>query len=97
MFALADRRVVEETLASAGLEPQAVEEIPVEWRYADFADYWRTAAAMNGSLTQLLPTLPEAERADLAAAVRDAIERFRDGEGYRLPGVALGVAAGRSR
>jgi len=97
MFALADRRVVEETLASAGLEPQAVEEIPVEWRYADFADYWRTAAAMNGSLTQLLPTLPEAERADLAAAVRDAIERFRDGEGYRLPGLALGVAAARAR
>ncbi|HEX5249686.1 MAG TPA: methyltransferase domain-containing protein [Gaiellales bacterium] len=97
MFALADRRVVEETLARAGLEPEALEEIPVSWRYAGFDDYWRTAAAMNGSLTRLLPTLPDSERADLAAAVRDAIERFRDGEGYRLPGLALGVAAGRSR
>jgi len=52
---------------------------------------------MNGGLTQLLPTLPDSEQADLAGAVRAAIERFREGEGYRLPGLALGVAAGRSR
>ncbi|HEY2869631.1 MAG TPA: methyltransferase domain-containing protein [Gaiellales bacterium] len=97
MFALADRRVVEDTLVRAGLEPHALEEIPVEWRYADFDDYWRTAAAMNGGLTRLLATLSDADRADLAAAVRAAIERFRDGEGYRLPGLALGGAAGRSR
>jgi SAM-dependent methyltransferase len=97
MFALADRKVVAETLARAGLELEALEEIPVSWRYAGFDDYWRTAAAMNGSLARLLPTLPDSERADLAAAVRDAIERFRDCEGYRLPGVALGVAARRSR
>jgi SAM-dependent methyltransferase len=97
MFALAERGVVEDTLVRAGLEPLALEEIPVAWRYADFADYWRTAAAMNGSLTRLLPTLSDSERADLAGAVRGAIERFREGAGYRLPGLALGVAAGRSR
>jgi len=97
MFALADRRLVQETLTSAGLEPAAVEEIPVEWRYADFADYWRAAGAVNGGLTRLLPTMSDAEQAELAGAVRAAVERFRDGEGYRLPGLALGVAAGRSR
>lgn len=97
MFALADRGVVEDALVRAGLEPLALEEIPVAWRYADFDDYWRTAAAMNGSLTRLLPTLSDADQADLAAAVRDSIERFREGEGYCLPGLALGVAAGRSR
>ncbi len=93
MFALADRGGVEDILVRAGIEPRALEEIPVEWRYADFDDYWRTAAAMNGSLTRLLPTLSDAERADLAGAVRAAIARYRDGEGYRLPGLALGVAA----
>jgi SAM-dependent methyltransferase len=95
MFALADRRVVEEVLGRAGLEPEAVDEIAVESRYADFDDYWRTAAAVNGGLTRLLPTLSEAEQADLAAAVRVAVERFREGDGYRLPGLALGVAASR--
>ena len=95
MFALADPGVVRETLAAAGLEPLALEEIPVEWRYADFDAYWRSAIAVNGGLTRLLPTLSEDEQAELTAAVRAAIERFRHGAGYRLPGLALGVAASR--
>ena len=97
MFALSDRGVVEELLAGAGLEPRAFEEIPIEWRYTSFDAYWRSAAAVNGGLARLLPTLSDSEQSDLVAAVRAAIERFRDGEGYRLPGLALGVAAGRSR
>jgi SAM-dependent methyltransferase len=95
MFSLAEPRVVEDLLAQAGLEPRAFEEIPVEWAYADFGAYWRSAVATNGALTRLLPTLSERERDDLAAAVRAAIDRFRDGGGYRLPGLALGVAASR--
>jgi SAM-dependent methyltransferase len=93
MFALADRGVVEDILVRAGLEPRTIEEIPVAWRYADFDDYWQAAAVLNGGLTRLLPTLSDAERADLVGAVRAAVARFRDGEGYRLPGLALGVAA----
>jgi SAM-dependent methyltransferase len=95
MFALADPGVVNDSLARAGLEPGAVEEIPVEWRYPDFDAYWRSAVAVNGALTRLLPTLSDAEQAELAAAVRTAIERFRHGDGYQLPGLALGVAASR--
>jgi SAM-dependent methyltransferase len=95
MFALADRRVVDGVLARAGLEPRTIEEIPVEWRYPSFEGYWRSAAAVNGGLARLLPTLSEGERDDLAAEVRTAIARFRDGDGYRLPGLALGVAASR--
>jgi len=52
---------------------------------------------VNGGLTRLLPTLSDAEQTELIAAVRAAIERFRDGKSYRLPGLALGVAAVRSR
>jgi SAM-dependent methyltransferase len=95
MFALAEPGVVQETLAGAGLEQRALDQIPVEWRYADFDAYWRSAVAMNGALTRLLPKLPGAEQAELAAAVRAAIERFRHDDGYRLPGLALGVAASR--
>jgi SAM-dependent methyltransferase len=95
MFALADRRVLEDVMTRAGLEPRTIEEIPVEWRYPDFEGYWRSAVAVNGGLTRLLPTLSEQEQADLVAEVRGAIERFREGERYRLPGLALGVAATR--
>jgi SAM-dependent methyltransferase len=95
MFSLAEPRVVEDLLARAGLEPRAIEEIPVAWAYADFDAYWRSAVAVNGGLTRLLPTLSDTEHAELRAAVRAAVERFREGERYRLPGLALGVAATR--
>ena len=48
---------------------------------------------MNGSLSQLLPTLAQEERDLLADAVRKAVERFRSPEGYRAPGSALGISA----
>ena len=59
----------------------------------DFETYWRTQSSLNGALTQLLPTLPDAERDRLAAAVREAVEPFRTDDGYRAPGSALGVVA----
>jgi len=70
-----------------------VEPIAVEWTYAGFDDYWHAQTSLNGGLTRLMPTLTTDERDALMSAVREAIERFRDGDGYRLAGVTLGVAA----
>jgi hypothetical protein len=95
MFSLGDAGRLEALLAAAGFGEIAVEPIAVEWRYPDFESYWRSQSSLNGSLSQLLPTLPDEERERLAGAVREALERFRDGAGYRAPGSALGVAATR--
>jgi SAM-dependent methyltransferase len=93
MFSLGNAGRLDSLLSVAGFGEIAVERIPVEWRYADFDSYWRTQSSLNGSLSQLLPTLAPDERERLAGAVRRAVERFRDGEGYRAPGSALGIAA----
>jgi ubiquinone/menaquinone biosynthesis C-methylase UbiE len=93
MFSLGDADRLRALLAGAGFREVAVEAIPVEWRYADFESYWRTQSSLNGSLSQLLPTLQQEERDRIADAVRAAVERFREGDGYRAPGSALGIAA----
>ena len=93
MFSLGDAGGIEALLADAGFREIAVEPIAVEWRYDDFESYWRTQSSLNGSLSQLLPTLPQEERDLLADAVRKAVERFRSPEGYRAPGSALGISA----
>lgn len=93
MFALGDRDTLRGLVTDAGFEVRAVETIPVEWAYANFDDYWRAQTSLNGGLTRLLPTLAPAERDSLIGAVRDAVERFRVGDGYRLAGVTVGVAA----
>ena len=95
MFSLGDPARLRELVADAGFGDIEVEPIAVEWRHADFESYWRTQSSLNGSLSQLLPTLSQEERDRLADAVRAAMERFRDGESYRAPGSALGVAATR--
>jgi hypothetical protein len=93
MFSLGDPARLRELFAGAGFREIAVEPIAVEWRHPDFETYWRTQSSLNGSLSQLLPTLAPEERDRLADAVRAAMERFREGDGYRAPGSALGVAA----
>ena len=93
MFALGDADRLTTMLAVAGFGDVQVERIPVAWQHPDFETYWRTQSALNGSLAQLLPTLPDAERDRLAAAVREALEPFRTDDGYRAPGSALGVVA----
>ncbi|HEY8860450.1 MAG TPA: methyltransferase domain-containing protein [Gaiellales bacterium] len=93
MFALGDPDRLRRLVAEAGFEVRAVEPIAVEWTYAGFDDYWHAQTSLNGGLTRLMPTLTTDERDALMSAVREAIERFRDGDGYRLAGVTLGVAA----
>jgi SAM-dependent methyltransferase len=93
MFALGDPDVVGRLVTGAGLELRAVEPIPVAWSYPDFDAYWRAQSSLNGGLTRLLPTLSPSERDALIDAVRAAVEPFCVDGGYRLTGVALGVAA----
>ena len=93
MFALGDRDTLHRLVTDSGFEVRAVEAIPVEWAYADFDDYWRAQTSLNGGLARLLPTLAPAEVDELTSAVRAAVERFRVGDGYRLAGVTVGVAA----
>ncbi len=93
MFALAEPAVVTPIVEAAGFRVCAVDHIAVEWSYPDYASYWRAQSSQNGAVARLLPTLAPRQRDELAEAVRDAAEPFREGAGYRLTGVALGVAA----
>jgi ubiquinone/menaquinone biosynthesis C-methylase UbiE len=93
MFALGDRDALSRLVTAAGFEVRAMEPIAVQWAYTSFDDYWRAQTALNGGLARLLPTLAPAEVDALTNAVRAAVERFRVGDGYKLAGVTLGVAA----
>jgi SAM-dependent methyltransferase len=95
MFTLADAGRLRSLLEAAGFGEIHIESIPVAWTYPDFETYWRTQSSLNGAITQLLPTLPDADRRRIADAVRQAVEPFRTGSGYSAPGSALGIVATR--
>jgi ubiquinone/menaquinone biosynthesis C-methylase UbiE len=94
MFALGDAARLEALLAAAGFDVPRLERVPMTWAYPSFERFWEVQSALNGSLVGLLARLGDAERAELADAVAEAVEGFRvDGGGYALPGRAIGALA----
>jgi SAM-dependent methyltransferase len=92
-FALSTNEEIEPLVRDAGFSEVTVAEIPVEYPFRDWPEYMRVVTALGAALRALLGTLDEATRAEVDAAARVRIERFRHDEGYTIPGVALVTAA----
>jgi SAM-dependent methyltransferase len=92
-FALATEEEIAPLVRAAGFDEVTVAEIPVEYRFDDWPEYGRVVTALGASLRALLGTLDETTRAEVDAGARARIERFRRGDGYAIPGVALVTGA----
>ena len=92
-FALETAEEIEPLVQAAGFDTVAVEGVPVEYRFREWEEYVRVMTSLGASLRALLATLDEATRADVDAAARARLERFRSDDGYVLPGVALVTSA----
>jgi SAM-dependent methyltransferase len=92
-FALSTNEEIEPLVRDAGFSEVTVAEVPVEYPFRDWPEYMRVVTALGAALRALLGTLDEATRAEVDAAARVRIERFRHDEGYTIPGVALVTAA----
>ena len=88
-FTLGEPALVEDLTREAGFGAVEVEEVPVESRFDDWADYRRVITGMAASLREVLEQLGEETRAEVDAAARERFERFRGDGGYVLPGLAL--------
>jgi SAM-dependent methyltransferase len=93
-FALGAPEEIEPLVLGAGFERVEVEEVGVEYRFADWDEYRRVMTTLAVTLRTALAQLDDRSRAEVDAAARDRIERYREGEGYALPGVALVTRAG---
>ncbi len=92
-FALADPLQIEPLVRDAGFAEVGVAEVPIEYRFASWEDYSRLVVNLAASLQETLLPLDAELRGEIDAAARARLERFRTGEGYVLPGVALVTSA----
>ena len=92
-FALGEPERIAELVRAAGFDEVATEEVPVEYRFPDWDEYRRVITSLAALLRQTLAELEEDVRAEIDAAARSRLERFRTPEGYVLPGVALVTSA----
>jgi ubiquinone/menaquinone biosynthesis C-methylase UbiE len=78
-------------LAEAGFGEASIEEMPLEYRFADAKELWTFVSELRGPVALALAKLGEKERADVRAEIeRRAVRR---GEGFELGGVSVNVVA----
>jgi ubiquinone/menaquinone biosynthesis C-methylase UbiE len=88
-FALAEPEQIQTLVREAGFDEVAVEDVRVEYRFADWDEYRSVVPRLASVLRELLKTLDDDVRAEVDEAAKARLERFRTDEGYVLPGVAL--------
>src|SRR5262245_32831389 len=94
-FALSDDGELARVLLAAGFQAVQQERVQLSFFARDAAEVWALAADAAGPLAPLVAALPDAQRRQVASEVGDAVARFREADGLRIPGQAQ-LAWGRA-
>lgn len=93
IFAMANEERTRELLGAAGLEPERMETVAMEWLFESADDYWRMVIDLAGAIAMVLRSLPDAEQAAVRERVQQELQPYEEGHGYRLEGSCLNVLA----
>ena len=88
-FALGDAAVIEELVRAAGFDEVSVHEVAVAYRVPSWEEYVRLQSTVSTLLRETLASLDPPARAAVEEAARPRFERYRQSDGYVLPGLAL--------
>jgi ubiquinone/menaquinone biosynthesis C-methylase UbiE len=90
-FTMADPEVISAIVGAAGFGKPDIEDVPVNWNYADADEHWTRTITLSPSTAQRLRELSEAERELVRETVKERVEE-RLAEGPQgMNGVALVV------
>ena len=92
-FALAEPAQIEALVRGSGFDEVTVEEVEVEYRFADWDDYRRVITSLAATLRDLLAGLDPGTRSEVDDAARERLDGYAGPDGYLLPGVALVTSA----
>jgi ubiquinone/menaquinone biosynthesis C-methylase UbiE len=93
MFSMADPKTIETMVKDAGFENVRTQEVPVEWTFADFDEIWSFVTELAGALAALVRELPEDKVGRLRASFEEAVQTFRHGDHFMIPGVTINALA----
>ncbi|MFL5820630.1 MAG: class I SAM-dependent methyltransferase [Solirubrobacteraceae bacterium] len=95
MFAFAPAGRIEALLAQAGFVDVEVDALDLEMAYRSFEDWWETTLDLSRPFAEMIESRPDPERADIRAALREALAPFAGSDGaLAIPGRTLVAAAG---
>jgi SAM-dependent methyltransferase len=93
IFALGEPERIRDLAGEAGFaQPVELEELTVEFRWADFDDLWDALIRLTGPLSRAIEALADDEREATRAAMEENVASFRNDDGtYSAPGSTWGV------
>jgi len=95
MFALSPAGRIETLLARAGFTEVEVDAIDLDMAYRSFEDWWETTLDLSRPFADMVEPRSADERADIQAALREALTPFAAPDGaLAVPGRTLVAAAG---
>jgi SAM-dependent methyltransferase len=92
-FRLGDADRVRGLVAGAGFELVEIVDVPVTWKYADFAAYWAVSGDLSSSLAGLASTLTPAEFGQAQGRAEELLAPYVSAEGLAIPGLSRNVFA----
>jgi ubiquinone/menaquinone biosynthesis C-methylase UbiE len=96
IFALGDDSRIRALVQAAGFPEPLVEEVPFEFRYTDFADFWDAIVRLAGPIARVINAMPDAERDAVRAEIAERIAGFlREDGSYAVPASSWGVSVER--
>lgn len=93
MLSLGRAELVEDLVVEAGFNKPDIEEIEVHWKYPSFDAYCEYQTDNAGPLGEAIGALSEEEMDRVRTELKEFADRFRSGDGYEFPGVALNAVA----
>jgi SAM-dependent methyltransferase len=93
IFALADTERIKSVVKAAGFGDPQIHEVPIEWTYQSFDDYWDFVSQVSGPIAFAIQKLSDADVADVKEKLRERTAGFAEKDGFRLPGLCLNVVA----
>jgi SAM-dependent methyltransferase len=81
IFAMADPDRIRELVTGAGFGEPSIDQVPVEWGYADAAEHWEKTNRLAAPIAEAVSALSDDERDRVRTTVAERIEELLDGDG----------------
>jgi ubiquinone/menaquinone biosynthesis C-methylase UbiE len=93
ILAMADPDRTRSLVTAAAFEVQRMEDVPLTWRFEDFEGYWTFLIELAGGLAPRIAALTDEDRGIFRSRLREAMEPYRSGGGYAVPGLTQNTLA----
>jgi SAM-dependent methyltransferase len=91
IFAMGTEDRIRELVGQAGFGEPTIEDVPFEWEYESFDDYWAMTNELAGPLARVIAGLSDEDREAVKAAIAEQLGAYSSNGGYAVAALTRNV------